>query len=132
MLLPVLIQLIFWLLVLASIAAGVMIIVDQVPGQKDPNGLDARLQEMANGEPWKTWNVNLDLLKLIVGLTFCLINPLLLRLFTEALILPFRINSTLTDVRNALLEAAEREPRPAPASAGPAVPRAMPPRPTRP
>jgi hypothetical protein len=125
MLLPVMIQLIFWLAVLGSIALGVAIMFDQVP---DPR-VNEQLKFAADNYAFLTqYGINLDTLKAIVGLTFCLIGPIFIRLLCELLILPFRINGTLTDIRNSLLEAAEREPKVAERPV-PAAPRAVPPRP---
>jgi hypothetical protein len=122
MLLPVLIQLIFWLAVLSSIAFGLAVLFDQAPGV-DLKAVNAQIPSGISA------SVNEDTLKAVIGLYFCLINPIFIRLTCELLILPFRINGTLTDIRNALLrqeEAAERgaghNPLPQPQQPRPAGP----------
>src|SRR5262245_21313320 len=107
MLLPLLIQIIFWLGVLAFIGAGLAVLFDKAEG--------VNLSQYADREPMKTLNVSGDTLKAVVGLTLCLAGPIVWRLICEVMIVLFRINGTLTDMRNAMLalqEVAERD-RPA-------------------
>jgi hypothetical protein len=120
MLLPVLIQLIFWLLVLACIGVGLGILFDKVPD------MGTKLQEQADRDPLKSAGLSVDTLKAIVGLTFCLVGPILIRLFCEVLILPFRINGTLTDIRTAMLAVQEAAERDRPAAHHPLTPPAAP------
>ncbi len=124
MLLPALIQLIFWLAVLAVIGFGLGILFDKVPE------VATQLQDATNREPMKSAGLNIDTLKAIVGLAFCLVGPIVIRLFCEVLILPFRINGTLTDIRTALIavqEAAERDRGGAHSPLPPPAPRSAPP-----
>ena len=102
MLAPLLIHIIFWVGVLGSLALGGAVLA----GKIDP---------METAEHYLGSNSNIvtelhrysDNLKLTVGLYFLIIMPLKIRLVCELLMLPFRINGTLTDVRNTLL--AQRE-----------------------
>ncbi len=94
MLAPLLIHLIFWVGVLGSIAGGVMVFtghVDPVDYVKKNFSFDLTGLGMDK-----------DALKLPVGICLVIVVPLLIRLYCELLMLPFRINGTLTDISNAL------------------------------
>ncbi len=108
MLAPLLIHIIFWVGVLGSLALGGAVLAGQVDPMKVaedwsmPSGILSQLRAHA------------DNLKLFVGLYFLIISPLKIRLICELLMLPFRINGTLTDVRNTLLAQREVTSGPAP------------------
>src|SRR5437879_5565088 len=93
MLMPLLIQVVFWVGVVGCLAFGGAILA----GVFDVgNGGVIQLRggiiiEFAGLQG-----------KLVLGLGVILLGPVLLRLYCELLILPFRINGTLTDIRNTL------------------------------
>ncbi len=67
MITPVIIQVLFWMGVVASVVAGVA--------------------SIANRQP-------------VLGLLLIIVGPLVVRVYAELLILLFRINETLTDIKN--------------------------------
>ena len=95
MLMPVLIQIFFWLAVFSSWAIGGAILA----GQYDP------LPEANRVLPSDFMNAQFvkDNFKLAAGLHFIIVMPLVIRLWCEFCVLLFRINDTLTDIRNGLL-----------------------------
>ncbi len=105
MLLPLLLQLFFWLGVLACIGAGVYLLLADDPTLKPLFATNAPWL----GSAWVDWilqfRVNLAV-ALIVG------GPFVLRLHFELLLLPFRINSTLTEIRKILLAQNNKTPAP--------------------
>jgi hypothetical protein len=95
MLLPLLIQLIFWLGVLACIGAGVYVILT------DASNLTTQLASAPTFLTWAVIYVTEN--KLNAGLILIIGGPIVLRLFFELILLPFRINATLTEIRRALI-----------------------------
>jgi hypothetical protein len=95
MLAPVLIHIIFWVGVLGSVAVGGGIISEHIPLKTLKVG-DKELPELLGVK-------NLDDLKLPIGIAIIVLGPLVIRLDCELLMLPFRINGTLTDIRNTLI-----------------------------
>jgi hypothetical protein len=91
MLTPILLQLIFWLGVLGCIGAGVYVILDD---QAAKQLVGDRLPAWVTGES-----------KLFVGLALIIGGPIVLRIYFELLLLPFSMNSTLTDIRRGLIKA---------------------------
>jgi hypothetical protein len=113
MLAPVLIHLLFWVGFLACLGLGVLMILDKMDVVWDHIGTAAHgsFQHLLQG----TWN-NMDkTTKLIVGLIVLIGGPLTFRLYCELLMLPFRINDTLTDMRNSLKAQTDRTLATAPA-----------------
>jgi hypothetical protein len=108
MLMPLLLQLFFWLGVLGCIGAGVFVIMSdpgtvtipqQVGGVNTPD-----LKQLGDA-------------KLYVGLLLIIGGPIVLRLYFELLMLPFRINGTLTEIRKLLVAQNSQKPAaPGPAS----------------
>src|SRR5579884_188087 len=112
MLLPVLIQIIFWLLVLASIAAGVFLLVDYTPPWGPAEEVMKEVGKLKDHPLVTSMGLSGEAASAVVGLVLCLVGPLVIRLVCELLIIPFTINGTLTGIRNAQLElkdAAERQ-----------------------
>ena len=99
MLAPVLIHIIFWVGVLGCLAGGGAIL----GGQIDP--LEMSQTYLPVGV-LKFGAVSGNL-KLFMGLGIMILGPLFIRLYCELLMLPFRINGTLTDIRNTLIEQQE-------------------------
>ncbi len=83
MLRPWLIQVLFWLAMFASVLGGVVLI-----------GLGARDHRASEA---------------LVGVGSLLLGPLVVRVYAELLIVVFRINETLTDLRALAVWTAERE-----------------------
>jgi hypothetical protein len=110
MLAPVLIHLIFWVGVLATLALGVIMILDKMDLVWDHMD-KTQLTDLVKN----TWNALDKTSKLIVGLVVLIGGPLTFRLYCELLMLPFRINDTLTDMRNSLKAQTERTVATAPA-----------------
>ena len=109
MLAPLLIHIIFWVGVLGSLALGGAILAGQIdPIKVAESSLSSALVSELRAHA--------DNLKLYLGLYFLIISPLKIRLVCELLMLPFRINGTLTDVRNTLLAQREVTSGPAPRS----------------
>ena len=78
MLTPLLVQVIFWIASLGCIVMGIMQIA-----QARPDGV-------------------LDQIQLLRGVAWMIFGPLAVRLACEAVILFFRINETLTEIKNKL------------------------------
>ena len=85
MITPVIIQVVFWVGVVASVVAGLIMIAggfaERYGGAR---GIDVPL-----------------------GLAVLLVGPLLMRVYCELLILVFRINETLSDIRTSLIGSPE-------------------------
>jgi hypothetical protein len=94
MLAPVLIHIFFWLGVIAFIGAGVAVLIGKTDMVIDQGGLPGSAKQHVNEF--------LEGSKLYVGLALCILGPFLLRLYCELIMLPFRMNGTLTDIRNTL------------------------------
>jgi hypothetical protein len=96
MLAPVLIHILFWVATIGCLALGGAILGGQIDPAKWPEAakLPPGLAQDARNAGEK--------LRLIVGLGTLILGPLLVRLWCEMLMLPFRINGTLTDIRNTL------------------------------
>lgn len=96
MLMPVLIQIIFWLGFLGCLALGGGILSGAVDLENVWRGAGDRvgagdIHVGVGGIP-----------KLYLGIGIMVLGPILLRLYCELLMLPFRINATLTDISNTL------------------------------
>lgn len=78
MITPLLIQLLFWIGVVTCVVVGIMIVVHA--DQYRDEGL-----------------------RVMMGIGWVLLGPVVVRLYCEWMILGFRINATLTDIRNELL-----------------------------
>jgi hypothetical protein len=97
MLAPVLLQLIFWVLVLACIGGGVYIILDEKAGTSYlPSALPSALRDMMIEN------------KIAAGLGLIIGGTIAVRLCFEVLLLGFTIKSCLSTIRRSLL-AAERD-----------------------
>ena len=68
---PVIIQILYWILTLAAIVAGVVMMLSSEEGEAKA-----------------------------IGLGVLLIGPLVLRVYAEMLMVVFRINETLTEIKN--------------------------------
>ena len=79
MMIPVIIQLVFWVGSIVLIVGGVMIIGG---GLAVPEQVDIRADHPA------------------AGLVVMILGPIILRLYCELLIVFFRMNDTLTEIRN--------------------------------
>ncbi len=88
MILPILIQIIFWLGVIGCVVFGVITMI---------GGLIA----MAEGS---SGALMAGFLTVLSGLATILLGPLVVRIYAELLIIFFRINDTLTDIKNLLRE----------------------------
>ena len=80
MITPVIIQILFWLGVIACVIIGCIVIKNAYNDYR---------------ERW-------DEAQLMVGLAYILIGPLAVRIYCELLILLFRMNETLTEIKNKL------------------------------
>jgi hypothetical protein len=78
MITPILIQILFWIGLIACVGIGGMFIVD---------GMNS------------SWNRGE---KLLIGIPLIIIGPLVVRMYCEFLILFFRMNKTLTEIKNKL------------------------------
>ena len=104
MLMPVLIQLVFWIGFIICVAVGVGILTGHVNSANiSQNALTADQQVQ-----WQPSLQKLDDNKLWLGLAVLIGGPILLRLTCEFYMLGFSINGTLTDIYNTLKEREDR------------------------
>jgi hypothetical protein len=80
MLTPIIIQIIFWLGVFISVIAGIAYILSGYSAQ------------YSGGQ------------QVLVGLLLLFVGPVVVRIYCELLIIFFRINETLTEIRHAIIE----------------------------
>jgi hypothetical protein len=101
MLAPVLIHIVFWFGFIGCMVAGVAVLT----GQTEP----ATALERAGLSSETVGHIKEvgDSFKIVVGLGLMIFGPLLLRLYCELFMLPFRYNDTLTDIRNSLINQEE-------------------------
>ncbi|MCF8111960.1 MAG: DUF4282 domain-containing protein [Desulfobacteraceae bacterium] len=78
MITPVLIQIFFWIGVIACVAIGIINLTE------------------AYNEYAGRWNE----FRVIIGLAYIILGPLFLRIYCEFIILFFRMNETLTEIKN--------------------------------
>lgn len=127
MITPILIRVAFWLGVIGSVGAGVLIIVDEInaeqrrptafprvnePSSVIPPGGEAdaqahRLTQIKNERRRIAWNrqyskKGYDLFILCQGILLIGLGPIGVRLVCEMLIVMFSFNDTLTEIRNTL------------------------------
>ncbi len=88
MILPILIQILFWLGVVGCVVFGVITMI---------GGLIA-MTEGSGGA------LMAGLVTVLSGLGTILLGPFIVRIYAELLIIFFRINDTLTDIKNLLRE----------------------------
>lgn len=80
MLTPVIIQIVFWLGAAISVIAGLAYLVSGYSAQ------------YSGGQ------------QVLIGLLLLFVGPVVVRLYCEVLIIFFRINETLTEIRNVMIE----------------------------
>jgi hypothetical protein len=87
---PIIIQILFWLGVIVCVVAGLVMMVS-APTASPSWG---QTKEQAAG------------LQMLGGLALLVLGPLACRVYSELLILLFRMNETLTDIKNGLTRGA--------------------------
>ena len=102
MLFPVIIQLAFWLGTVFFIVFGLLVLAgrSQLPAQLAdvPKEINLQIQKEGEGRDVEATLTQ----RLPVALALIIGGPLLLRLYCELLIVIFRMNSTLTEIKGAL------------------------------
>ena len=95
MITPVIIQAVFWLGSLLCVASGAITMMGSLAALSGDLPPEARMM-MGGGS-------------LFAGLAMMLLGPLVLRIYCELLILFFRMNESLTDIRASLLHAGQKQ-----------------------
>ena len=97
MLMPVLIQIIFWIGVIACAAAGVyMIAMPEQATARMGSGMTVQM----GGAGAQGAAQPLD--PRVAGIILIIVGPIVVRLWCEMMIIFFRMNGTLTEIKNAL------------------------------
>ena len=101
MIAPVLIHIFYWAASLALLALGIMMAINKLDmvWERIPDS-HAGKEYSVKQNLMKTWDDLDSTTKMLVGIAVAIGGPFLVRLYSELLMLPFRINDTLTDIRN--------------------------------
>jgi hypothetical protein len=101
MIAPVLIHIFFWVASLSLLALGVLMAIDKMdPVWERMPEMKEATKGMSGKEYLKSLWEGLGSAKMLVGIAVAIGGPFFIRIYSELLMLPFRINDTLTDIRN--------------------------------
>jgi hypothetical protein len=102
MIAPVLIHIIYWVASLALLALGVLMLINKMDLVWDLFPKDSvKDTTHALGFLRSTWEALGDgTTRMLLGIAVAIGGPFFVRLYCELLMLPFRVNDTLTDIRN--------------------------------
>jgi hypothetical protein len=119
MIAPVLIHIFYWVGSLALLAVGVLMAVNKFDLVTDRIPEPTEKSKDFNLKQWtkSMWDGLDEKTRILVGIAVAIGGPFFIRIYSELMMLPFRINDTLTDIRNV------QKPHPAPITAPAAMPR---------
>jgi hypothetical protein len=100
MIAPLLIHILFWVGVIVTIGLGVLMLIDKMDPVWDNVSWTTQKFPNTNTSAKDIWGETNSTTKMIVGIIVLIGGPFFFRIYCELLMLPFRINDTLTDIRN--------------------------------
>lgn len=104
MLMPILIQIIFWIGVVACIAAGVyMIAMPEQATARMGSGMSVQVGGGAGSQAAQPVDPR------VAGIILIIVGPIVVRLWCEMMIIFFRMNGTLTEIKNSLATGKKKE-----------------------